>query len=221
MSRYFDVLLFRHLAPRDRRAVIAGALVLVPALLWVGAVRPYYAAMDGLRQRADAELALLQREQALIAGHGAAGTGSAAADRAERATLRLVSAANVPLAEAEVTTFLQELARLSRVLLQELRGVDPRSAGSARRAAPESPEPLRPIRLVVRGESDLEGVLTFLQRVEQSPLLMRVTGLTVEPQRESRGAERREDGAITFILHLEAFAQPDIEGAPAAEGGTW
>jgi hypothetical protein len=218
MNGYADLLLLRHMTRRDRRAVLLGALILVPALLWVGVVRPYQAALDDMRQRTAAELALLQREHALIANSGLAST--AAVERAERAALRLVSAANVPLAEAEVTTFLQELARLSRVLLQEMRGVDARSAGAARRGVEDGLQALRPIRLMVRGESDFEGVLTLLQRIEQSPLLMRVTELTIEPHRESRGGAGRQDGAVMFVLQLEAFAEPDIDGVPPTEAGS-
>jgi hypothetical protein len=217
MTELRDTLLLRNLASRDRRAVLLGAAILVPALLWVAVVRPYRAALEDMRERAAAEQALLARERALIATNAVAGT----TYEAERATLRLVSAANVPLAEAEVTTFLQELARLSRVLLQELRGVDPRISAAARRAQPDAPQELRVIRLSLRGESDFEGVLTFLQRIESSPLLMRVTELSIEPVREGgRGGERRADGAVTFSLQLEAFAAPDIEDAPTAEPGT-
>lgn len=212
MSNVFDMLAMRNLAPRDRRAVLLGALVLVPALLWVAAVQPYRAALADVRERTATERALLQRELALIDAGATPAVVMEMEARAQRAALRLVSAPNAPLAEAEVTGFLQELARLSRVLLQELRGVEDR------RGRAQEPALLRPIRLAVRGESDLEGVMTFLQRIESSPLLMRVTELSVEPHREGRDGTRRPDGAVTFSMQIEAYAAPELDSLP--EPGT-
>jgi hypothetical protein len=212
VSRVLDVLTLRDFSPRDRRAVLLGALALLPALLWIAAVRPYRAALEDVRARTAVERALLEREEALIAG--AAGTAGyeAMQETAQRAALRLVSAANVPLAEAQVTGFLEELALLSRVLLQELRGVEPRRGETYDGT-------LQPIRLSVRGESDLEGVMTFLQRIEHSPLLMRVSELALEPQYEgsARAGDRRMTGVVGFALVLEAYASRDIDPSPAGE----
>jgi hypothetical protein len=214
MNGLLDVLTLRRLAPRDRRAVLLGMLALLPALLYIAAVRPYRAALEDVRERAAAERSLLEREEALVAG-AAAGPGMESLhSTAQQAALRLVSAANVPLAEAEVTTFLEELALLSRVLLQELRGVEPRRGETFTGT-------LRPIRLSVRGESDLEGIMTFLQRIENSPLLMRINELAIEPQYvgSARGADRRATGVVGFALVLEAYASPDIETPPTTATG--
>jgi hypothetical protein len=212
MSRLPDLLLLRGIAPRDRRAVVAGLAVLLPALLYVAAVLPYRAALGELRERTAAERALLEREEALLAlAPSLPRALEEVQDRAARASLRLVSAANVPLAEAEVTGFLEEIATLSRVLLQEMRGVE------SRRGEALAADALRPIRLSLRGESDLEGVMTFLRRIESAPLLMRVVELSIEPQYEgsARGGDRRPTGVVSFAVVLEAFAPPDIEHAGA------
>jgi hypothetical protein len=211
---------FATLGDRDRRALVLGAAVLLPALLWAAVVKPYRAALDELRERTAAEQSLLQRERTLLDGADVNALVRDMEERARQASLRLVSAPNAPLAEAEVTAFLQELAKLSRVLLQELRGVEDRRArggaggsaaggGAAASAAAPDAAALRVIRLAVRGESDLEGVLTFLQRIENSPLLMRVTELSIEPHREGRDGARRTDGAVTFSLQLDAFANAE------------
>jgi hypothetical protein len=203
-----DLVLLRRLAPGDRRAILLGLAVLVPALLVVTVVRPYRAALLDLRERTAQERSLLQREQALLAeGATLPGSAAAAERRAQRAAGRLVRAANVPLAEAEVTGFLESVAGLSNVLLQELRGIE------TRRGEPVVTGNLRPIRLSLRGESDLEGVLTFLHRIETSPLFMRVVELSLEPQYEgsARTGDRRTTGVLTFALIVEAFAPSDIE----------
>jgi hypothetical protein len=135
-----------------------------------------------------------------------------------RAELRLVRAPNAPLGEAEVTGYLQDIAGLSRVLLQEMRGLEPD------RDAPR-PEGVRPVRLAVRGESDLQGVMTFLHRVEESPLLLRVVELSIEPVVERPRPRRRDDdepieptvtGVVQFALVVEAYTPPETADAPAA-----
>jgi hypothetical protein len=213
-DRIRDIVLLRNLAPRDRRAVLRGLAVLAPALFYLGAVRPYRAAMTELRDRIASERALLEREEALVAGKQTLPANAASMqDRAERASMRLVRAANVPLAEAEVTGFLQDIAGLSRVLLQSMSGVEPR------RGEKFEIKSVRPLRLSVRGESDLEGVLTFLQRgvltflqrVENSPLLMRVAELSIEPQTAGRGEDRTTTGVVQFTMIVEAYAPSDVE----------
>ncbi|MEX1183302.1 MAG: hypothetical protein WEF86_08690 [Gemmatimonadota bacterium] len=203
MSGVSDVLLLRRLTARDRRAVLLGLCVLLPALLYVGAIRPYRGMLQELRDRTSVEGALLQREQALLADAGVIG-GSAGMlhVRADDASRRLVHAANVPLAEAELTALLETLASLSRVLLQEMRGVQPPRAGTDGTSAV-----LQPLRLALRGESDLEGVLTFVQRIESGPLLLRIVELSMEPAGEDRA------GVVQFGLVVEAFA-PAEEASP-------
>lgn len=204
MSRLRDVLTLRTLADRDRRAVLLGLAVLVPVLLYVTAVRPYRATLVDLRERAAAEHALLQREEALIAGARTADNTESAHARADNAAMRLVHAPNVPLAEAEVTGMLETLAALSRVLLIEMRGVEPPRA----REVDDDVASIRPLRLSVRGESDLEGVLLFLQRIETNPLLLRVVELSIAPAQQPRG-EGAANGVVQFGITVEAYTPAD------------
>ena len=218
MSRPLDALLMRNMAARDRRAVLLGLAVLLPALLWIVALRPYRAALLDLRERTASERALLEREEALLARAGVMpGAAAASAERAERAALRLVRAPNVPLAEAELTAFLEEIATLSRVLLQEMRSVQPRRGRDEPVAGT-----VRPLRLSVRGESDLEGVLTFLQRIEHNPMLLAITELSIEPQYEgsARNGDRTATGIVQFTFVVEAWLPTDADG-PTDPGGEY
>lgn len=203
---------------RDRRAILFLAAVVVPVLLWIGVVRPYRGALEDLRTRVETERSLLQREQALIAmGHTLPDSLKAARSHIRKAEMSLVYAPNLPLAEAELTTYLEEVATQSRVLLQEMTGVD-----LVRGEVP--PDGVSPIRLAVRGESDLTGVLTFLRRVEEGPLLIRIRELEIQrapeqqAQQQGRGgrgrgqqAAPRNRGAVTFAFVAEAYA-PREEG---------
>jgi hypothetical protein len=214
------------ISARDRRAILLGLAVLLPAFLWILAVRPYRAALAETRDVLDTERALLAREEALLASApmlpAALATAEAAVSRAE---LRLVRAPNAPLGEAEVTSYLQDIAGLSRVLLQEMRGLetDPDV---------EQPEDVAAFRLAVRGESDLQGVMTFLHRVEESPLLLRVVEVSMEPVIERPRSSRRRNndddddddeesneptvtGVVAFALVVEAYTPPATADAPS------
>jgi hypothetical protein len=137
-----------------------------------------------------------------------------AAAHAERVERRLVSGANVALAEGRVIDHLEGLAQASRVLLQEIRGLQP-----DRRAA-ES-EVVRPIRLAVQAESDLDGVVRLLHSIEESTVLLRIEELSVEPQMsraESSGRGRnseppaaaRPTGVMQVSMIVVAYAPPDV-----------
>ena len=212
VDRIRDVLMLRTIGGRDRRAVIIGLSVLVPALLWMTVVRPYVASRAELTERIAAERALLEREQALIdAAAELPAQVEQATERAQQSSQRLVRAANMPLAEAEVTRYLENVAQLSRVLLQEVRSVDPP------RGEQDEEGYVRPLRLALRAESDLEGVLTFLQRIESSPLLLHVAELSIEP---SAQRDEGQPGAVQLTVLLHAFVPADIESRTATQEAT-
>lgn len=169
-------LLLNGLAPRDRRAILLGVVILVPALLYAFVVRPYRAALSDVRDRIAAERELLVRELSLLetAPDMSEAIRRAQAD-AQRYDDRMVSAVNGPLAEGELSDYLEGWAGRNRVLLEEI--------GSGELERGEVPPPgLSVVRLHVRGESDLEGVLGFLREIEGSRLLLRVRGVALEPE---------------------------------------
>ena len=208
----------RGLSQRDRRALLLGGVVLGPALVWMGVVRPYRGLLDDYRDRLVAEQALLDRERGVLEE---VPTLPARLDAARNAldgwNARFVQSANPALAEAEVTSLLGKIARESRVLLQEVGSLT---------LPPEvvAPEGLLPFRLSVRGESDFEGVLRFLNGMEQDPLLLRIVGLSMEPVPftpgggggRGGGAPPSQPGAMTFVVIVEAY----VPGEPSPEPGT-
>lgn len=215
------------LSGRDRRALRLGLLVFVPALLWLFVVRPYFATLTEVRDRLDAERTLLQREEEILASATMLPIAVADAEfAARRATDRLVTAPNAPLAEARLTEWLEQIAGLSRVLLLRMseESVDPEEIESGE---------LEPIRLTVYGESDLQGVMTFLLRVEESPLLLRVRELLIEPEIQRPRSNRRRDedeeeapaetstGVVRFTIVVEGFLPPELNpvGTESEEAG--
>ena len=215
MSAFEGLPVLRNLAPRDRRAVLLGVAVLLPALLYAGAIRPYRSYLSNVVDQTAAERALLEREQRLLARADALPSAvNEAETEAMQAELRLVRAPNTPLAEAELTGYLESVATLSRVLLEDIRAVELRRNEA-------KPEAVQVIRLAVTGESDLEGVVTFLKRLESSPLLIRVREMLLEPVLDDAPPERGgglPTGVMHFTLVVEAFTPPEtaLVAAPPA-----
>lgn len=185
---------------------------MLPALLWTLAVRPYRAAVAEARERVVAERDLLERELALLASRSEleAALGKAT-EEAARVEGRVLRAPSLVLAEGELTRLLEEYALRSRVLLEEIR-----SGELGRGEAP--PPGLAVVRLHLKGESDLQGVLSFLDEVEKSPLLLRIRGLALEPQTARPEGEGQQPnasqratptGVVRFQVIVDGFAPPD------------
>lgn len=210
-------------SPRDRRALRLGLLIAVPVLLWTAVVRPWRAALEDTRDLIEAERGLLVREEALIASTSTLPAAVySAQQQAEHADGRLVRAANIALVEAAVTDVLETLAAQSRVLLEEMRGMQPdrRSTG---------PAGVQPIRLTVQGESDLDGVTRFLHGIEENRLLLRIAELSIDPVaadaqtgtggpgRSNQPPPPQQPGVVRFAMIVVAYAPPDLPGGAAPE----
>jgi hypothetical protein len=219
MGRDGFLRLFEGMSSRDRRALFLGMAVLVPALVYVLGVRPYLAALSDVREQTFSERELLARELALLESGDEL---PEAARRAEKDALkvesRMLRARSLVLAEGELTDFLEASAYHSRVLLEEIRG------GELARGE-EPPPGLAVVRLHLRGESDLEGVLTFLDQLEKSEMLLRVRGLALEPEvsRPDGGEEDQGSrdpvptGVVQFQMIVDGFARG--EELPESQAG--
>jgi hypothetical protein len=178
----------------------------------VAAARPYLRSLETWTERLEIEQGLLVRERSLLAEAPTIPPRIRAVSRTlEELDERFVAAPNQALAEAEVSGLMEQLARESRVLLQEARSVSVPARDSE-----EAPGELLPIRLSLRGESDFEGLLNFLNRLEQDPLLLRIVGMSVdrvEGATAAGGANTApaevQPGTVTFVMIVEAYAPQD------------
>jgi len=215
MSDTRGFLLLDGLSARDRRAIVLGLAILLAGGLYVLGWKPYRAALTDTRSRVAAERELLVRELALLE-HGPELSQEilAVEEDANVYEDRLVAAASGVLAEAELTTFLESAALRNRVLLEEIRG------GELGRGE-EPPPGLSVVRLHLRGESDLEGILGFLGEIERDRLLVRVRGLALEPEVARPGSDDEETGGqdpvptgvVEFQLIVDGFARVQEYGS--------
>ena len=198
------------LSTRDRRALRLGALILGPALLWALVAAPYLRAVKDTGERIDAERQLLQREIELLASADRLpeilDTG---ADRLRQAAERLFGGGNPAIASAAVAEYLQTRARASRVLLT---GLDP--------APTEEPvEGVLVLPLRVQGETDLEGLLTFIHSLESGPKLVRLEDLRVQGLRTGATLGADDVEVLTFGLSASGYMLAQVAGSEAVDAG--
>jgi hypothetical protein len=189
---------------RDRRALLLGALVLLPFVLFIWVVRPYMAALSDARDRLETERATLARERAAIAVARQSPRLQHVADSVMRSTQQRVFAGkDDAMASSELAAYLGDVAERSRVLLQ--------SAGT-RPAAPVV-DGVRTLHVEIRAESDLLGTLLFLQNLERGEKLVRVDRLDI-----SRVPRAGEDDSETLSIAatISGFAIDDGSSAAAA-----
>ena len=185
------------MAPRERRTVIVGALVLLPGLLYIWAVRPYQTALSETRDQLATERATLARERAAIATARENPQLQHVADSAMRVMRpRLFEGKDDVMASAELASYLGDVAHKSRVWLQD--------AGT--RPSVPAAEGVRTLRVEIRAESDLLGTLMFLQALERGEKLVRVDRLDIS--RSARGDEKDAE-TLSIVATIAGFAVSD------------
>src|SRR4051812_39490599 len=158
------------MSAKDRRAILLGALILVPALLFIWVVRPYTAALTDARDAIALERLALSRELAAVKNAQVDPTGQRAADSAVTAAApRLFEGRDDAIASAQLAAYLGTVAKRSRVLLQD----------ANTRPAVVLAEGIRVLRVELRAESDVQGITTFLQNLEGGAKLVRVDRLEI------------------------------------------
>jgi hypothetical protein len=206
------------MSSRDRRAVLAGSLVLLPGLLYIWGVRPYQNALSDARDQLVTERATLAREKAAILTARRNPQLQHIADSAMRVMRpRLFEGKDDVMASAELASYLGDVAQRTRVWLQD---------ASTRPATPAAQNGgVRTLKVEIRGESDLQGTLMFLQALERGDKLIRIDRLDI-----SRVPRDDKDMEILSIAAtIAGFAVSDaistaqntarLEGAPVAMAG--
>jgi len=199
----------RRLPPRDRRALLIGAALLIPVVLFRGVVQPYVRARAALGERVRTQRDLLARERAVLDEARSLPERRARADVSLAADApRLLPGADLYAATAELVGYVGETARRSHVLVQELQS---RSAPSTTATEAGGEGGLAQIHVELRGQTDFEGVLRLLLALERGSRLVRVDALAVE--RSSEGPGGREMLSLRAALSGYSAATPSPSGA--------
>jgi len=184
------------MSPRERRTVVIGAAVVLAgfAVIWG---RMYRDALGNARDELATERATLARERAAVAMARHNPQLQHVADSAMRSMRpRLFEGKDDVMASAELAAYVGDVARRARVWLQD--------AGT--RPATPAAEGVRTLRVEIRAESDLQGVLLFLQGLERGDKLIRVDRLDI-----SHAARSDENDAevLSIAATISGFAASD------------
>ena len=199
------------MSPRDRRALWLGAGVLAPALFFIWGVRPYRASLDDTRQRLAAEREVLVHERAAVNAARRNPELQHVADSAMHAAApRLFAGRDDVMASAELASYLGEVARSTHVWLQD----------AATRPAVLSPSGVRTLRVEIRAESDLQGVLLFLQALENGAKLVRVERLDVSRQPSRSDESSAETLALSATVSGFAIPPEPLPGVASPTGAS-
>jgi hypothetical protein len=190
---------------RDRRAILVGALVVVPALAFIWGVRPYMAALDTARDRLDAERTTLASEQGALAAARRNPELRQVVDSALQAMQpKLFRGHDDVIASAELASYLGQVARRSHVWLQD----------AATRTATTTTPGVRTLHVDVRAQTDFRGLLTFLDALDHGDKLVRVERMDVSRGVAGPGDENVE--VLTITATLAGYALGDEEAPPSA-----
>lgn len=191
------------MSPRDRRAVLVGAAILLPALFFIWGVRPYLGALDDARQELAAQREALSREQSAVNSARENPRLRQLADSAMQAMQpKLFNGRDDTMASALLASYVGDLAAKSRVWLQD----------ANTRAAIVGKDGVRALQVEIRGQSDLRGTLRFLNALERGSKLVRVDKLDV-----SRAPGSADDPmeTLTITATISGFALADAGPPPA------
>ncbi|MBC8086361.1 MAG: hypothetical protein H7Z40_03790 [Phycisphaerae bacterium] len=178
---------------RERKVLLWGALFVIPTLLYFFGVKPFRLSLADKREQLAFEQTALVREGAAIAAAKRNPELQHVADSLMKQTVsRLFSGADDVMTSAELGSYLGEVAEQNHVLLTTATtGVVAKIKSNVRTLNED-----------IRGESDLQGLLEFLQALERGPKLVRVSRLDIS--RPTRDADDIE--TVLFSATVSAYA---------------
>jgi hypothetical protein len=202
----------RTLTARERRTLRIGGTLAVPALLalfWIHGVRPYRAAVADAREAVIAQRDLLARELALLEDAERYPAAYRTADSALlRTAPRLFDETDDVLATARLTSYVAGQALGSRVLLQ----------GAEAQPTQRTREGIRRLQVEITAESDLEGMLRFLNSLERGAKLIVVDAMSLT--REERTLMKGKPPMAVLVLHATVSGFALAESPGPREAGT-
>lgn len=192
------------LSDRDRRAVVIGGVSSVLIVSAVFVLGPGFDRLTEVRESVDRERALLAREEALLGEARAFPAELAMAeDMAERYRPALLAGADPLSSTRSLIADLEEKARASRVRIigNRIAPLD-RSTGLPGHVA-----------VAIEASGDLQGVLSFLWRIERGSTLLRVEEVELRPSDEAEFSTGMLDAASPLPMWLRAR----VVGLPSEE----
>jgi len=193
---------------KDRRALFLGLAVLVPALGYIWGLKPLRAWHADLRDQVTQQQLLLANERAAVSAAKKNPEAQRVADSAMRAMEpRLFEGSDPFVASAELVSHLTQIAQRANVSL---------TTASTRPAT--SANGVRTLRVEIRAESDITGLLAFLESIENGEKLLKVERLDVSRSLAAAEVKGVEPIAISAAIAGYALGDPNVPDTPPARG---
>lgn len=180
--------------PRDRRALVMGAVALALLLGYSRIVRP---ALAGIRERERTlveQRALLERERSLLATAPSLPAMQRSAERALASASPRLFAGDSVSATAELTAYVADIAGESDVRLT-----------SVEARAPSAERGITRLLVDARGEGRWSDVLGFIAGLEGSEQLVDVTSVRIE--RGSRGGVTAGEATVSVAVTIAGYSR--------------
>lgn len=184
------------LAPRDRRAILLGAIAALFAAANALVVRPFTSAYGEARDGVAQERELLSRELSLLASRRRI-TVELAETRSQllAADSRLFRGGDVIEATSALSSYVGSAARQSGLVVQQVESHDATDAAAG----------LHELTIDVRAEGNLAGILHTLSSLESGPRLVRVTQVSIE--RSLATVQSGTFGSLVFSATVRGYGR--------------
>jgi hypothetical protein len=183
------------MSAKDRRALVLGLVVLLPSLFYVFGVRRYVAAVKETRQHVTDERKRLSQELAAIAAARENPQLQHIADSSWQAmTPRIFSGRDDVAAGADLMSLIADVAQQQNVYLRT----------ETLQKTTVDVNGVRTLTVEIAGESDLQGLLGFLEALERGDKLLRVDRLRVT--RPIAKADADGVQTVTIAASIAGFA---------------
>ena len=188
---------------RERRTLIAGALLALLAVGYARIARPLVGHALAVRESLVRERDLEARESALLRGSVAHTQRLARAEQAmDQASERIFIASDTLAATAALARYARELARETGVAVQST-DASPAAAG---------PGALTAVRIRLRVSGDLQGLLELVDAIGRGARIVRISALGITPEQSIPAWESPQQESLILAADLEAWAL--LEEAP-------
>jgi type II secretory pathway component PulM len=204
------------LRPRDRRAVRAGAWILVPLLIGTVVIRPYITALEASRSALENEADLLAREtRAVLDLPSDSATLRATSLLLVAAAPRLFGGSDAVTAAAELARYVSASATACGLHLEQAEtqtradSVGQTSLASAPARATEGDSNLR---VTIRARGGVLAIYAFLRAMEDGEKLVRVERIDIV----RTATDDTFDGTLTVTATVAGLARRGVVGSAAA-----
>lgn len=198
-----------NLSPSEQRTVTIGASILLASALFVWGLKPFAASLGDAKERLRVERETLARERAAVAQARANPLLQQRADSVMALTApRLFTGRDDVMASADLVAYLGDISRKARVLLQD----------ATTRPSSTTASGVRTLRVDIRAESDLQGILTLLQTLEWGDKLIRVERIDLSRLPNATDDDKTE--TLSLSATISAFALPAEPPVSAASNDT-